>query len=188
MAFKKGSVVVNTGEKTVRAIINKRFDAVVFMNIGDKAVQIRDARPTKYTIYAAGIRRGTSEDVMVILLCPISTLQATTINKLHWHQMHLRTYSDITDLYKQFTLRWDLVQMDQDLNINGYDDAPSVPLTEISSMATNNRATYTTKDKQVHLILQTANPDPDGLGGHDLPQFTDLIPAIEQFNTVIVLN
>jgi hypothetical protein len=174
----------NTADQ-VKDIVHKRFDAVVFMHIGDKQVKIGSSKPISASIYAAGIRRGTSEDTMALLVCTPSTLKADIITKLPWIQLHLRRYSEISDLYNQFRLSWEDVKMDQDLNVNGYDNAPSISLQEISKLSTDNRATYKTIDDKVRLTLETSNPDPDGLGGHDLPEKTDFIPALEQFSTVL---
>jgi len=185
----------------VKALLNARLDGLIFTDIGDIEVEVKGKSVTNYNMrtryvaYAALIDRHTTTQTLAVAFCIRSqgaSTPATTIDKLTWRQLHIRTYTDeeLRDLLSQTNLRWDDLDVAQNLPIDPYGNLDDVRIYQDSDEAhektPKSMRTYRTADKTVSLTLRAHRPD--GLGGNDLPAETTFVPGLELFDLVIWLS
>jgi hypothetical protein len=189
----------------VHGMINARFEGVVFSRLGLAETTIRRgdgdnlggaSGKARHVVYAAHIDRRTTAQTVAIAMCAEIqgrklTTPATTLDRLPWKQLHVRTYSDteLGDLCDQLdALDWSLLGAPQQLAIDSYDALPDVMIYRDRVDQSDRRArdsnvcTYRTKDGT---LVMAVRPHRDGTAGNDMPKESSFVPVFEIFDCVV---
>jgi hypothetical protein len=193
--------------------LNGRFAGVIFSSLGETDVVLRpkpkqnkltasevNEKRTRYLLYGALIDRHVTTQTLALAFCrhiggQRLAVPATTIDRLPWLELHVRTYTtdELGDLVAQLPLQWDNLGQAQELALDPYDDLPDVKLFQDAEEARTQRSnakptrTYHTRDGTVTLAFRAQRPDGRD-DGNDLPRETTFVPALELFDWVLSLS
>jgi len=191
------------GDKAHQAI-NSRLKDVVFHRLGLIQTKIKKgdginlgaaSGTSEFVAYGALIDRHTTTQTLAMAFCAKINdgklrTPATTIDRLPWMQLHIRTYTEdeFGDLCSQKALDWDGIGVPQQLPFDAYENTPTVrlyrdPVNNKDPWARDsNICTYRTKDGTLAIA---ARPERDGTVGNDMPKESTFEPVFELFNCVV---